>query len=66
MTLARWSILAVFVLTIMTVAGCDSASAQEQGQMVRLSKLVIDATALVPEMKINDCRAHGTSEVAAS
>jgi quinol monooxygenase YgiN len=46
MTLARWSILPVFVLAIMTVAGCDSASAQEQEQMVRLSKLVIDAAQL--------------------
>jgi quinol monooxygenase YgiN len=46
MTLAKWSILPIFALAIVTVAGCDIASAQEQRQMVRLSKLVIDAAQL--------------------
>ena len=42
----NWSILRIFALAIVAVAGCSSASAQEQGQMVRLSKLVIDASQL--------------------
>ena len=46
MTLAKWSILPVLALAIVTIAGCDSASAQEKGQMVRLSRLVIDASQL--------------------
>ena len=44
MTLAKWSILPIFALAIVT--GCSSASAEEKGQMVRLSKLVIDPSQL--------------------
>jgi quinol monooxygenase YgiN len=46
MTLAKWSILPIFALAIVAVAGCGNASAEEQGQMVRLSKLVIDPSHL--------------------
>ena len=46
MTLARCPLLPILALAIVTVAGCDSASAQDNAQMVRLSKLVIDASKL--------------------
>jgi len=36
MTLAKWSILPIFALAVVAVAGCSYASAEEKGQMVRL------------------------------
>jgi quinol monooxygenase YgiN len=42
----NWSILPIFALVIVALAGCSNASAEEKGQMVRLSKLVIDASQL--------------------
>ena len=46
MTLIKSATLPMFALAIMMLGGCGSAAAQASGQMVRLSKLVIDASQL--------------------
>ena len=43
--LAKWSILPIFALAVVAVSS-SSTAAEEKGQMVRLSKLVIDPSQL--------------------